>query len=225
MLSGGAVLPLRAVLVGLAAQAVVLAVLRAGAWGWFTGVAFAAVTCGTLAVGLARTGTRSLGAANLVTLVRAALVGGVTALVVEARSPAWVVAVAALALAMDFADGQVARRTGTATPLGARFDMEIDAFLLLVLSVYVALSQGWWDVAIGAWRYLYIGAGVLVGWLRLPLPPSLARKTVAAVQGVALVVAASGLLPSGLAVASTATALAALTLSFLRDIGWQYRHR
>jgi hypothetical protein len=80
-------------------------------------------------------------------------------------------------------------------------------------------------VAIGAWRYLYIGAGVLVGWLRLPLPPSLARKTVAAVQGVALVVAASGLLPSGLAVASTATALAALTLSFLRDIGWQYRHR
>lgn len=217
-------LPLRAVLIGLATQAVVLAVLRPGPWGWFAGLAFAAVAYGTLAAGLARADTPSLGPANLVTLVRAALTGGVTALVVEVRSPAWVVPVAALALAMDFVDGQVARRTGTATPLGARFDMEIDAFLLLVLSAYVALSLGWWVVAIGAWRYLYIGAGRLVPRLRRPLPPSLVRKTVAAVQGVVLVVAASGLLPHWPAVAITATALAALTASFVHDIVWQFRH-
>lgn len=218
-------LPLRAVLAGVAAQVAVLAVLRPGPWGWLAGLAVAAAVCGSLAVGLARTGTTSFGAANLVTLARAALVGGVTALVVEARSPAWVVSVASLALVMDFVDGQVARRTGTSTSLGARFDMEIDAFLLLVLSGYVALSLGWWVVAIGAWRYLFLGAGRVVAWLRAPLPPSMLRKTVAAAQGVVLVVAASDLLPQVVSVTVTATALAALTLSFVRDITWQYRHR
>ena len=45
---------------------------------------------------------------------------------------------AAVALALDPADGWLARRTGTASALGARFDGEVDAFLILALSVYVA---------------------------------------------------------------------------------------
>jgi hypothetical protein len=40
-----------------------------------------------------------------------------------------------------------------------------------------------------------------------------------------LVVAASGLLPDTVTVLGTAVALAVLTLSFARDIRWQYRHR
>jgi GNAT superfamily N-acetyltransferase len=36
----------------------------------------------------------------------------------------------------------VARRTGTATALGARLDGEVDAFLILALSVYVAPAAG-----------------------------------------------------------------------------------
>ena len=36
---------------------------------------------------------------------------------------------------LDAVDGHVARRTGTATAFGARFDMEVDAFLIVVLSV------------------------------------------------------------------------------------------
>jgi phosphatidylglycerophosphate synthase len=223
--AGGAVLPLRAVVLGLAAQAAVLAVLQAGPWGWLAGLVFAAVMCGALAAGLARSGATSLGPANLVTLGRAALTGGVTALVAEGRPATWVVTVAAIALAMDFVDGQVARRTGTASRLGARFDMEIDAFLLLVLSWYVALALGWWVVAIGAWRYLYGGAARVIPWLRPPLPQRWFRKTVAAVQGVVLVVAASGVLPHPVTVAVVATALALLTVSFVRDIAWQYRHR
>lgn len=218
-------LPLRAVLVGLAAQAVVLAVLRPGWWGWLAAVGYAVVVCGALAAGLARAGARSLGPANLVTLSRSTLVGGVTALVVDQRPAAPVVAVAAVALAMDFVDGQVARRTGTASPLGARFDMEIDAFLLLTLSGYVALSVGWWAVAIGAWRYVHLAAGRVLPWLRRPLPPSLARKTVAAIQGVVLVIAASGLLPRPATIATTAAALTVLTTSFLYDIHWQYLRR
>lgn len=217
--------PPRAVVVGLAAQAIVLVALRAGPWGWLAGMVFGAAMSVALAVGLARTGAGALGPANLVTLGRAALTGGVTALVVEDRAAVLVVVVASVALAMDFVDGQVARRTDTTTRLGARFDMEIDAFLLLVLSAYVAMSLGWWVVAIGAWRYLYIGAGRVVAWLRPPLPQRWFRKTVAAVQGVVLVVAASGLLPGPLTVAVVATSLTLLTVSFVRDIAWQYRGR
>ena len=44
------------------------------------------------------------------------------------------VVLAAVALVLDAVDGRVARRTGTVHPLGARFDMETDAFLILVLS-------------------------------------------------------------------------------------------
>ncbi len=218
-------LPLRAAVVGLAAQAVVLAAVRAGPWGWLAGLVFAAAVGGALAVGLVRTGATALGPANLVTLGRAALTGGVTALVAEHRPAVWVVVVASIALAMDFVDGQVARRTGTATRLGARFDMEIDAFLLLVLSGYVAMALGWWVVAIGAWRYLYLAAGHVLPRLRAPLPQRWFRKTVAAVQGVVLVVAASGLLPHPLTVTVVATALALLTASFVRDAAWQYRRR
>ncbi|MFD8079956.1 CDP-alcohol phosphatidyltransferase family protein [Streptomyces sp. NPDC059718] len=39
---------------------------------------------------------------------------------------------ATLALLVDAVDGRVARRTGTTSPLGARFDMETDAFLIRV---------------------------------------------------------------------------------------------
>jgi phosphatidylglycerophosphate synthase len=219
------VLPLRAVAAGLAAQAAVLAVLAPGPRGWLAGLAVAAAVCGALAVGLSRTGAVALGAANLVTLARAALVGGVTALVVEDRPAPLVATVAAVALAMDFVDGQVARRTGTATRVGARFDMELDAFLLLVLSVHVALSLGWWVAAIGAWRYLFLGAGRLVAWLRRPLPDSFLRKTVAATQGVVLVVAASEVLPRPANLVLTALSLTVLTLSFLRDVRWQHRNR
>ena len=48
------------------------------------------------------------------------------------------VGLTAVALALDGVDGRVARRTETVTAVGARFDMEVDAFLILVLSVYVA---------------------------------------------------------------------------------------
>ena len=46
------------------------------------------------------------------------------------------------ALILDAVDGWLARRTRTATELGARFDMEVDAFLILALSVFVSRAAG-----------------------------------------------------------------------------------
>jgi phosphatidylglycerophosphate synthase len=132
------------------------------------------------------------------------------------------VTIAAVALAMDGVDGQIARRTGTTTPLGARFDMEVDAFLILVLSGAAAIEFGWWALAIGAFRYVFVAASWVAPWLNAPLPPKFSRKVVAAQQGVMLAVVVSGLLPAWLALAALIIALGSLTWSFGRDIAWLY---
>jgi phosphatidylglycerophosphate synthase len=220
--------PYRAPLAGFAAQLLLLAVLSVsvglGTWGWVAGVVYGAVLCGGLGLGLQRAGMTRLGWANSVTFGRAILTGGVTAMVLTPDSPVvLLVTVAAVALAMDGVDGQVARRTGTTTSLGARFDMEIDAFLILMLSVYAGAEYGWWAVAIGAFRYVFVAASWAMPWLNAPLPPKFGRKVVAAQQGVMLAVVASGLLPDFLAVLALAIALGSLTWSFGRDIAWLYQ--
>ena len=112
------------------------------------------------------------GPASWVTLARAALAAGVAALAVDlAATRALLVALAAVALALDAVDGWVARRTGTATAFGARFDGEVDAFLILALSVYVAPAYGAWVLAIGAARYVFLAGEWLLPWMRAPLPP------------------------------------------------------
>jgi phosphatidylglycerophosphate synthase len=213
-------------LVGLTGQLAVLAALAAttglGPAGWLAGVGYGLVT-------LAALRRARLGPADRVTLTRATLVGGVTALVTDSVTrpvPVPVlVALAAVALSLDAVDGWVARRTGTVSTLGARFDMEVDAFLLLVLSGYVARPLGGWVLAVGLMRYGFAAAGWLLPWLRAQLPPRYWRKVVAATQGVVLVVAASGLLPRPVAVILVALALALLVESFGRDVGWLWLHR
>ena len=146
-----------------AAVLVALLVLAAatvglGPLGWLAGVAYAMAMCATLTRSLRRSSATSLGPANRVTLVRATLVGLITALVAGGSGPhipAVLVAVATLALILDRADGFVARRTGSVSALGARFDMEVDAFLILVLSVAVSSSIGGWVLTIGALRYAF----------------------------------------------------------------------
>ena len=124
-----------------------------------------------------------------------------------------------VALALDWVDGWVARRNGT-TSLGARFDGEVDAFLILVLSVYVARSAGAWVLAIGAARYAFLAAGWLLPWLREPLPPRYWRKVVAVTQGVVLTIAAADVLPLALTQAALLVALGLLAESFGRDVWW-----
>ncbi|MFE7761422.1 CDP-alcohol phosphatidyltransferase family protein [Streptomyces sp. NPDC057438] len=219
--------------VGAGAQVLLLAFLGTaiglGPAGWLTGLAFGLATWAVLNRALLRTRTRTFGPANRVTLGRAVLVGAVTALVADSfqSSPpvSLFVALTAVALILDGVDGQVARRTNTSTALGARFDMEVDAFLILVLSVYVALSMGPWVLLIGLMRYVFVAAAKVLPWLNNSLPHSMARKTVAAVQGVFLLVAASGLLPYAAGFALVALALGSLLWSFGRDVAWLFRNR
>ncbi|WP_420883950.1 CDP-alcohol phosphatidyltransferase family protein [Micromonospora sp. CPCC 205547] len=219
--------------VGLTAQIVLLAGLAAtvglDAAGWLAGGAYGLVVAVALERGLRRRGADRLGPADRVTLTRAVLVGGVTALVATALGGAAPLAVlvplAAVALALDAVDGWVARRTGTASALGARFDMEVDAFLILVLSVHVAPSTGGWVLAIGMMRYAYVAAGWVLPWLRGTLPPRYWRKVVAAAQGVLLLAVAADVLPRAVAAVVAAVALALLVESFGHDVGWLWWHR
>lgn len=169
-----------------------------------------------------------MGTANRVTLIRATLVLPVAALLLPPRdlSPEllwWVIGVSTLAMVLDGVDGRLARATGTATPFGARFDMELDAFLILVLSVLVWRSgqAGLWVILIGAIRYLFVLAGWIWPVLRGSLPPRWRRKAVCVIQGVALLVALGPIIPSSLAALSVGAALALLLYSFGSDVRWR----
>jgi phosphatidylglycerophosphate synthase len=165
--------------------------------------------------------------ADWITLTRALLTAGAAALVAGAPDlssavPALVV-LSSVALVLDNVDGRVARRTGTVTPFGARFDGEVDAFLILVLSVAVSRDYGAWVLAIGLARYALLAAGWVLPWLAAPLPPRYWGKVVAAVQGVVLTVAVSGVLPRPAGMVAVGVALLLLAESFTRSVVWLYR--
>jgi hypothetical protein len=196
--------------------------------GWAAGISCGVITNVGLARGLSRLGLARLTPADWVTLARATLAVGVAALVVSSFdrpvSLTLLVSVAAIALALDAVDGWVARRT-EARSVGANFDAEVDAFLILVLSVYVARSAGAWVLLIGAARYVFLVAGWALPWMRAPLPPRYWRKTVAAIQGIVLTVAAANVLPSAAIRAALVGALVLLAESFGRDVWWLWSHR
>jgi len=219
--------------IGLIAQVLLLAALAVtaglGAAGWVVGLACGAIMAAALARGLARRRGDRLGPASWLTLARATLAVGVAALAADSLARdtpvTLLVTLAAVALALDAADGWTARRTGTATGLGARFDGEADAFLILALSVYVAPSLGAWVLAIGAARYLFGVGEWLLPWMRAPLPPRRWRRVVAAMQGIVLTVAAADVLPRDLMQALLVVALAALAASVGECVLWLSRHR
>ncbi|RZT78995.1 phosphatidylglycerophosphate synthase [Micromonospora violae] len=219
--------------IGLLVQIVLLAVLAEtvglGAAGWVAGLAYGMLLCALLSRGMSRSGAGALSPADRVTLSRAVLVGGVTALAADSfgRSApiTLMVVLTSVALALDAVDGYTARRTGTTSELGARFDMEIDSFLVLVLCLYVAPSVGGWVLAIGAMRYVFVAASWVLGWMRGSLPPRYWRKVVAAIQGVVLTVAMGDALPGPLTTVVLVASLALLVESFGRDVAWLWTTR
>ncbi len=165
------------------------------------------------------------GPANQVTSVRALLVVLVAALIGEAPRPAYAVGIAAGAMLLDGVDGWLARRTRMASAFGARFDMEIDALLIQVLAVLVWHygKAGPWVLASGLWRYAFLCAGWIRPWLRRPLAPTRRAKAICIVQIVALLVALVPAVAPPVSSAIAASALIALSYSFLADIARLWR--
>ena len=220
-----------ATILGLLATAALLGVVSAtaglGVAGWIAGLATGSAATALLVTARMRSDQPAIHPADWVTLTRALLIAGVAGLVADSFgrpvSVTALVTLSTVALVLDAVDGQVARRTGTATPLGARLDGEVDAFLILLLSIVVSRDYGGWVLVIGAARYALLLAGWLIPWLAAPLPPRYWGKVVAAVQGIVLTVAASGVLDRLTGMIAVAVALLLLAESFGRNVIWLYR--
>lgn len=219
--------------IGVLALVFMLSVLEAGSelglWGWAVGLGCGAVLSAATVRCAASASVELLGPADVVTLFRVTLSCGIGALVADSvvRDLAMptVVVLAACALALDAVDGRVARRTGTASAFGARLDGEADAFLMLVLSVYVARSTGTWVIAMGAARYAFAMAGWMLPWMRAQLPPRYWRKVVTAIAGISLVYAASDVGSAAKTDAALAVGSLLLVESFGRDVWWLWCRR
>ena len=183
-----------------------------------------------LAIGLLRRGFPypTLGFCNVVTLARLALAAALLAPLVHQIAPPWAVfAIAATALALDGADGWLARREGRVSAFGARFDMEVDAALALILALnaWAAGTVSMLVVLIGLPRYVFIAASVGLPWLGAALPDRLSRKAVCVLQVGVLVALQLPVLPAGVGSVLVAIVAVALSWSFGRDILWLWRHR
>ena len=173
---------------------------------------------------------RRFGPANGITLLRLVMVVLMAALVGEVfPSPplhakpiaAWaLVVVATLTALLDAVDGKLARKSGLASAWGARFDMESDAFYILVLCALVvqAGQAGPWILASGFMRYAFVLSARVWPWLAGPLAPSRRRQTVCVIQVTALIVCLGPIVPAALAQVLAASSLALLCVSFGIDI-------
>ncbi|MCB1823109.1 MAG: CDP-alcohol phosphatidyltransferase family protein [Candidatus Competibacteraceae bacterium] len=171
------------------------------------------------------------GAANQITLSRAGMAALAAGLIGQPQmTPAqswFVAALAGFALALDGIDGWLARRNGLQSPFGARFDMEVDAFFILILAVLVFQSgkAGAWVLLSGLLRYGFVALGYALPWLNRPLPPRKRRQTVCVLQTAALALCLAPPLIPPWATALAAAALGLLTLSFAVDVRWLWRAR
>jgi phosphatidylglycerophosphate synthase len=168
------------------------------------------------------------GPANQATTARALLVALVASFMGEPGLPSIAAAAAALTVAvagLDGVDGWLARRSRMASDFGARFDMEIDALLVMVLSVlaWQYRKAGPWVLASGLVRYGFLAAGWLRPWLARPLVPSRRRQTICVVQIVALNLAIVPVIPAAASAVLAAIALALLLYSFAVDVAWLWR--
>ena len=168
------------------------------------------------------------GAANTVTLLRVALVAGVAGLIGETPSDrvAWLAAVFVTVVALlDGLDGWLARRSVQQSAFGARFDMETDAALILILSMLVWHHEkaGAWVLACGLMRYGFVVAGWILPWVAGPLRSTLRGKSIAIAQLVGLGVALLPVVPVPISDIVVAITLALLVWSFAVDIAWLKR--
>jgi phosphatidylglycerophosphate synthase len=190
--------------------------------------AFAALLAGVVWVSGDDHAHPEVGPANYVTAIRAALVALVASAVGAPATPSmlWVlVALTIVASALDGVDGWVARRTGTTSGFGARFDMETDALLILVLSVLVWEQEkaGVWVLLCGLMRYGFVAAGWLLPWLARPLRSTSRGKAVAVGQVLGLTLALAPVVPVRFSTPVAACALATLAWSFAIDVRWLSR--
>ncbi len=189
--------------------------------------------CSAMLVARAGVFRKAFGLANVLTLTRLVITCALTAFAIQfcitaaaADRVMWMLSVlAAGALVIDGLDGLAARRLGLESSFGARFDMEVDALLILVLSVLACATgkAGVWVIAGGLLRYVYLIAAYGFPALARPLAPAWRRKAIAVIQGATLTALLAPAIQPPLSAALALIALALLIYSFGADIVAQVR--
>ena len=169
---------------------------------------------------------------NHVTAIRAVIVAILAGLILLPRQAAtmtaWIAVVAGtIAAILDGVDGWLARRKGLATAFGARFDMEVDALLILVLAILAWRwsKAGAWVLLSGLLRYLFVAAGWMLPWMRGPLAPTRRARVICVVQIVTLIVTIAPIVAAPLSAAVAAGGLLTLAYSFIVDTVRLWRNR
>lgn len=210
------------ILVVLVALAIVLQRMAelTGLFPWKTATVFILGSLLTLILAIKHLSTRSFGPANQVTLARGGLVALLFGLIGDSTAAWLIVVVASSALALDGVDGWLARRFDVESEFGARFDMEIDALLLLALTVLAWQygKAGPWILLAGVMRYLFVALSFLLPFLGRSLPPRRRRQTAFVVQAIAVIVCISPVVAQPVSGAIALIGLVLLTLSFAIDV-------
>lgn len=174
------------------------------------------------------------GAANVITLGRliiASLLAGLVAEIIFGEisiTPfvAWCFFVfAVIGLVFDGFDGAIARREGLVSKFGSRFDMEVDALQIMLLSIIAValLKAGVWVLLSGLLRYIFIVASLLWPALAGDLPPSWRRKAIAVIQGGVLAALLAPIINPPISILAAGIAVFLLIYSFAADIIWLVR--
>lgn len=192
----------------------------------------AALTAGVVAL-LWREGDRTfghprLGACNAVTHLRGSLAClmamplAAPAALTDPRLAWTVFGLGLLVLCLDGVDGWLARRAGLQSAFGARFDMETDSVLALLLAglAWAGGAAGPAVMLLGSARYLFWGACFIWPWLAAPLPPRWSRKAVCVLQLGTLLALQAPVLPERVGAVAAILVAVVLAWSFLLDIRW-----
>ncbi len=169
-----------------------------------------------------------IGWCNAVTVFRLAQASVLIAGLVSPGMSGWAVfTVAALAFALDGLDGWLARREGYVSSFGARFDMEVDSVLALVLALhaYQSGTVGAYAIILGLPRYVFFGAQFFAPWLKGDLPNRFSRKVVCVLQIGALILLLVPFVGPPLSNIVAGVAALALVWSFALDVRWLWRAR
>ncbi|WP_051608757.1 CDP-alcohol phosphatidyltransferase family protein [Fodinicurvata fenggangensis] len=172
---------------------------------------------------------RSFGLANGITLLRAVLTCLLAGLVVQTPPEllGWLPLAGALTiLLLDGLDGWVARKTAQASAFGARFDMEMDSLLVLLLCATVLLMDkaGPWVLLAGGLRYIFLAGTGLLPWMKGTLPESFRRKALYVISTCGVILALAPVVTGPLSHVISVVAVAGLVISFMIDISWLYRN-
>lgn len=170
----------------------------------------------------------TIGLCNVVTVLRLMLVAGlVAALVSPAVGPWPIFGIASVAFLLDGVDGRLARRDGYVSEFGAKFDIEVDAVLALVLAIHAYLGghAGALVLFLGLPRYIFWGAQFKMPWLAAELPARFSRKLVCVVQIAVLIAVLAPVFDRPFTDVLAGFAAVALIWSFGRDVRWLWRAR